>query len=434
MGGLVVPSAGWLANVLIGRFSSGSLLAPLVFRVPASKASPRYPCQVPRYQPIGGARFSFSSSCLLYFGRCSLLPQPPRAEVARLKSPNFRSRPVNSGTRACGFLPRQLVLVAVSLLPLYLRCWRSFGAVLAYCHLFFKSSPRQRELWHFLGSDARFVETCNNVIFVEAGGQRRSGKERTSRTTGYPSIFDETGPARRPFGAIRPPSFLSIPLLPITLYSPRRSVSRTYLPFPSLPLPSLTLSFTLPLPYLTLHVLAPPHFNVPFLSFPFFTRPCPTLPHPCIPLHYTTLHYLNLTSPSLPDPTVRLQAIARQEKLFEKRKWRLIGDNVFVGLLGTSGAWCLSFKAACSFGLGVTLGTAYLVLLSRFVENLGKEGSEGGGRGGGGGGPARLALAGLLVLLVSKNKETLEFIPALTGFLAYQVGGFFVEGGVRGLV
>lgn len=102
----------------------------------------------------------------------------------------------------------------------------------------------------------------------------------------------------------------------------------------------------------------------------------------------------------------------------------MIGDNVFVGLLGTSGAWCVSFKAACSYGLGATLGTAYLVLLSRFVENLGKDDTGGGGRGGGGGGgPARLALAGLLVLLVSKNKETFEFIPALTGFLAYQVRG-----------
>ena len=143
MGGLVVPSAGWLANVFIGRFSSGSLTR-LVSRVPASKASPRYPCRVPRYEPIGGARFSFSSSCLLYFGRCSLLPQPPRAEVAHLKSPNFRSRPLNSETRACGFLPRQLVLVAVSLLPLYLRCWRSFGAVLAYCHFFVISTSSAR--------------------------------------------------------------------------------------------------------------------------------------------------------------------------------------------------------------------------------------------------------------------------------------------------
>lgn len=111
-----------------------------------------------------------------------------------------------------------------------------------------------------------------------------------------------------------------------------------------------------------------------------------------------------------------------QAKLYEKRKWRLIGDNVFLGLLGSSGAWCVSIKTACSFGLGSALGTAYLVLLSRFVENIGKDDSNGGGRaGGGGGGPARLALAGLLVLLVAKNKEIFDMIPAVAGFLAYQV-------------
>lgn len=100
-----------------------------------------------------------------------------------------------------------------------------------------------------------------------------------------------------------------------------------------------------------------------------------------------------------------------------------------MGLLGTSGAWCVSLKAASSFGVGSALGTAYLVLLSRFVESLGKEDSGGGGRGGGGGGgPARLALAGLLVLLVAKNKETLDLVPALGGFLAYQVGCLLARG------
>ncbi|CAM9644309.1 unnamed protein product [Ectocarpus sp. 4 AP-2014] len=112
------------------------------------------------------------------------------------------------------------------------------------------------------------------------------------------------------------------------------------------------------------------------------------------------------------------EAIARQKRLYEKRKWRLIGDNFFLGLLGTAGAWGFSLKAACSYGLGATLGTAYLVLLSRFVENFGNENADGGG---GGGGPARLALAGLLVLIVSKNKDTFEFIPAVSGFLAYQI-------------
>lgn len=112
--------------------------------------------------------------------------------------------------------------------------------------------------------------------------------------------------------------------------------------------------------------------------------------------------------------------MARQAKLFEKRKWRLIGDNVFLGLLGASAAWCISLKAACSYGLGATLGTAYLVLLSRFVESVGKEGAGSGRGGGGGGGPARLALAGLLVLIVAKNKEVFDLVPALSGFLAYQ--------------
>ncbi|CAM9701279.1 unnamed protein product, partial [Ectocarpus fasciculatus] len=125
---------------------------------------------------------------------------------------------------------------------------------------------------------------------------------------------------------------------------------------------------------------------------------------------------------STPEPMLP-EAIARQKRLYEKRKWRLIGDNVFLGLLGTAGAWGLSLKAACSYGLGATLGTAYLVLLSRFVENLGNDNADGGGGrgGGGGGGPARLALAGLLVLIVSKNKDTFDFIPAVSGFLAYQI-------------
>eukprot|EP00904_Undaria_pinnatifida_P003420 jgi/Undpi1/13079/HiC_scaffold_8.g02741.m1 len=103
--------------------------------------------------------------------------------------------------------------------------------------------------------------------------------------------------------------------------------------------------------------------------------------------------------------------------------WRAGKGSAKVNTRSTVAPEAMMPEAACSFSLGVALGTAYLVLLSRFVENLGKEESGGGreGGGGGGGGPARLALAGLLVLLVSKNKESLEFIPALTGFFAYQV-------------
>ncbi|CAM9667864.1 unnamed protein product, partial [Discosporangium mesarthrocarpum] len=113
---------------------------------------------------------------------------------------------------------------------------------------------------------------------------------------------------------------------------------------------------------------------------------------------------------------------AYQARLYQKRKWRLVGDHVFLGILGTSGAWAVSFKAACSYGVGSALGALYLVLLSRFVESVGKGGGgEGGGGGGGGGGSGRLGVAGLLVLLCAKNKEVLDLVPALGGFLMYQV-------------
>ncbi|CAM9893116.1 unnamed protein product [Ascophyllum nodosum] len=124
---------------------------------------------------------------------------------------------------------------------------------------------------------------------------------------------------------------------------------------------------------------------------------------------------------SSPPEKLPAETIEEQRRLFQKRKWRLIGDNVFLGLLGTSGAWCASVKAAASFGLGATLGTAYIVLLSRFVESLGSTDESGGISSGGG--SARLVLAVLLVLIVSKNKETFELVPAVAGFLGYQISG-----------
>jgi hypothetical protein len=56
--------------------------------------------------------------------------------------------------------------------------------------------------------------------------------------------------------------------------------------------------------------------------------------------------------------------------------------------------------------------------VNRFVETLG---SSGGGRAAGGGGPARLALVVVLVLVCGKNKDTLEVVPAVAGFLTYQL-------------
>ncbi|CAM9912414.1 unnamed protein product, partial [Phaeothamnion confervicola] len=114
----------------------------------------------------------------------------------------------------------------------------------------------------------------------------------------------------------------------------------------------------------------------------------------------------------------------RQRAAFEARKLRLLGDHVFISVLGCCAAWAgLSLKAAASYCLGALFGTFYLVLLSRrvaagclFVESIG----EGDG-GTGGGGPARLALVGALVLICGKNREALDVVPAVTGLLMYQV-------------
>ncbi|CAM9168250.1 unnamed protein product [Chrysoparadoxa australica] len=106
----------------------------------------------------------------------------------------------------------------------------------------------------------------------------------------------------------------------------------------------------------------------------------------------------------------------RNAAAFQQQKFRLIGDHVFIAILIGSGVWSLvGFKAAASYGFGALFGTLYLVLLARFVEGLG-EGSNAGG-----GGPARLALVAALVLICGKQKESLDLVPAVAGFLMYQV-------------
>lgn len=57
--------------------------------------------------------------------------------------------------------------------------------------------------------------------------------------------------------------------------------------------------------------------------------------------------------------------------------------------------------------------TRYLVLLAQYVSSI--------GQGGGGASSGRYALVFFLVLLAGKNKETIEMIPLLAGFFAYQL-------------
>ena len=63
------------------------------------------------------------------------------------------------------------------------------------------------------------------------------------------------------------------------------------------------------------------------------------------------------------------------------------------------------------------LANVMYLLSGRYVESIGKSSV-------GGGGPARFAPVFLLILLYSKNKETIAIIPEIIGFFSYQLGSF----------
>jgi len=123
----------------------------------------------------------------------------------------------------------------------------------------------------------------------------------------------------------------------------------------------------------------------------------------------------------LPDPKPmseeELAAIsAKQAQEFQKKKYALLTDNLFLCSLGFAFCWgFFPIATSLSYALGAVVGLLYLALLARFVENLGQGGI------GSGGGASRLALVVLLVLLCGKNREQLELPSALAGFFTYQV-------------
>jgi len=105
-----------------------------------------------------------------------------------------------------------------------------------------------------------------------------------------------------------------------------------------------------------------------------------------------------------------------QKEEFQKEKYALLVDNLFLCSLGF--AFCWSFfplSAALSYGLGSLFGIFYLTLLARFVENLGEGGIDTSG------GSSRLALVILLVLLGGKYKEYIQIPPSLAGFFTFQI-------------
>lgn len=107
----------------------------------------------------------------------------------------------------------------------------------------------------------------------------------------------------------------------------------------------------------------------------------------------------------------------------KERVGRLVGDHVLVAMTLFALTWRFApLSVAFSYAVGSIFGAAYLVLLARYVESVGKQSIEGARSAGVS--QARFALVGVLVLIAGKNKEVLDFIPLFLGFFTYQLASF----------
>ena len=105
---------------------------------------------------------------------------------------------------------------------------------------------------------------------------------------------------------------------------------------------------------------------------------------------------------------------------FEKARITFILDSIFVSILGFCAFWSFgTFKDATSYAIGTSLGTLYAFLLTRYVEGIGTDDRRSKLLG-----PLRFAPVVLIVLLYSKNKQTISFIPEFVGFFSFQISSF----------
>lgn len=124
------------------------------------------------------------------------------------------------------------------------------------------------------------------------------------------------------------------------------------------------------------------------------------------------------------DEASRLAAIAAEQAvLFRRTLGTLVGDHALISAVIFAFIWRFGpLSMAYSYAVGAAFGAAYLVLLARFVESVGKQTFE--GVRSSGVSQARFALVGVLILIIGKNKDVLDFIPVMLGFFSYQLASF----------
>lgn len=116
--------------------------------------------------------------------------------------------------------------------------------------------------------------------------------------------------------------------------------------------------------------------------------------------------------------TITPEKRERAMRQYDQLRLSFVLDSVFVSALGLCGVWFFgTYQDATSYALGAVLGTFYSILLTRYVEGIGNEDRRSNLAG-----SLRFAPVILLVLLYSKNRTNLSFIPEFVGFFSFQLG------------
>lgn len=102
----------------------------------------------------------------------------------------------------------------------------------------------------------------------------------------------------------------------------------------------------------------------------------------------------------------------------------LVGDTLTLGALAVAAGWAaLPATDARSVGVGVVASLAYVYLLGRGVDRLADGALASGGAGGAADGlaPARIGIAGLVLVGAARSGGAVHVLPALAGFFVYKV-------------
>ena len=130
----------------------------------------------------------------------------------------------------------------------------------------------------------------------------------------------------------------------------------------------------------------------------------------------TETEYTNYKGETFRTITPEKREVALAE--FDRLRLTFVLDSMCVSFLGFCSVWVFgTLTDARGYALGALLGTAYSILLTRYVEGIGNDSRRSNLFG-----SLRFVPVILLVLLYSRNKTTISFIPEFVGFFSYQLG------------